>query len=104
MEIKYRIIEEGESSRSPIFRTISMIQPVKVDKKIPVVYFNSDGRPVYTDKIDGHFISVCMMKDVLVKTMMITFLTFQSKESQENLLAGCNLVIRRMITVAHPLG
>lgn len=46
---------EGSTSMSPIFQTM-MIQPVLKEDWFPVHAVTTKGKPIYTDKIDGHFI------------------------------------------------
>ncbi|KAI5434801.1 hypothetical protein KIW84_021568 [Lathyrus oleraceus] len=47
--------DEGSTSMSPIFQ-IMMIQPVLKEDWCPVHAVTTEGKPIYTDKIDGHFI------------------------------------------------
>ncbi|KAI5429496.1 hypothetical protein KIW84_034183 [Lathyrus oleraceus] len=47
--------DEGSTSISPIFQTM-MIQPVLKEDWCPVHAVTAEGKPIYIDKIDGHFI------------------------------------------------
>ena len=47
--------DEGPSSNSPIFQTM-MIRPILKEDWCPVHAVTSKGEPIYTDKINGHFI------------------------------------------------
>ncbi|KAI5411214.1 hypothetical protein KIW84_056373 [Lathyrus oleraceus] len=47
--------DEGSTSLSPIFQTM-MIQPVLKEDWCHVPAVTTEGKPIYTDKIDGHFI------------------------------------------------
>ncbi|KAI5404686.1 hypothetical protein KIW84_051739 [Lathyrus oleraceus] len=47
--------DEWSISMSPIFQTM-MIHPVLKEDWCPVYAVTTDGKPIYTDKIDGHFI------------------------------------------------
>ncbi|KAI5424799.1 hypothetical protein KIW84_030838 [Lathyrus oleraceus] len=47
--------DEGSTSMSPIFQ-IMMIQSVLKEDWCPVHAVTTEGKPIYTDKIDGHFI------------------------------------------------
>ncbi|KAI5400362.1 hypothetical protein KIW84_065304 [Lathyrus oleraceus] len=47
--------DEESTSISPIFQTM-MIQPVLKENWCPVHAVTAEGKPIYTDKIDGHFI------------------------------------------------
>ncbi|KAI5421169.1 hypothetical protein KIW84_044859 [Lathyrus oleraceus] len=47
--------DEWSTSMSPIFQ-IMMIQPVLKEDWCPVHAVTTEGKPIYTDKIDGHFI------------------------------------------------
>ncbi|KAI5407905.1 hypothetical protein KIW84_053954 [Lathyrus oleraceus] len=47
--------DEESTSISPIFQTM-MIQPVLKENWCPVHVVTAEGKPIYTDKIDGHFI------------------------------------------------
>ncbi|KAI5428556.1 hypothetical protein KIW84_033519 [Lathyrus oleraceus] len=46
---------EGSTSMSPIFQTM-MIQPVLKEDRCPVYAVTTEGKPIYTGKIDRHFI------------------------------------------------
>ncbi|KAK2642110.1 hypothetical protein Ddye_023873, partial [Dipteronia dyeriana] len=41
---------------APLIFQVLMIRPVTSEKEIPIHCFEADGTPVYTDKINGHFI------------------------------------------------
>ncbi|KAI5423648.1 hypothetical protein KIW84_030028 [Lathyrus oleraceus] len=47
--------DEGSTSMSPIFQTM-MIQPVLKEDWCSVHDVTTEGKPIYTDKIDGHYI------------------------------------------------
>ncbi|KAK2643040.1 hypothetical protein Ddye_024803 [Dipteronia dyeriana] len=46
---------ETSPSALPVFQVL-MIRPVTTEEEIPIHHFEADGTPVYTDKINGHFI------------------------------------------------
>ncbi|KAK2662727.1 hypothetical protein Ddye_001301 [Dipteronia dyeriana] len=46
---------ETAPSAPPVFQVL-MIRPVTTEQEIPIHRFEADGTPVYTDKVNGHFI------------------------------------------------
>jgi len=51
----FKAPEDTPSSSSSIFQSL-MISPVTKERKIPLVGVFPDGKPLFTDKVNGHFI------------------------------------------------
>jgi len=51
----FKAPEDTPSSSSSIFQSL-MISPVTKERKIPLAGVFPDGRPLFTDKVNGHFI------------------------------------------------
>ncbi|XP_057969359.1 uncharacterized protein LOC131158506 [Malania oleifera] len=47
--------DTASSSTPPVFQSL-MIKPITFEDDIPVSHVEADGSPIYTDKIEGHFI------------------------------------------------
>ncbi|KAK2648935.1 hypothetical protein Ddye_016424 [Dipteronia dyeriana] len=48
-------VTETPASAPPVFQILT-IRPVTTEQEIPIHHFEADGAPVYTDKVNGHFI------------------------------------------------
>nr|KYP54834.1 polyprotein [Cajanus cajan] len=49
------IFQQPETASGPIFQTM-MLEPFVKEKRIPIFAVHADGREIYTDRINGHFI------------------------------------------------
>nr|KYP76023.1 polyprotein [Cajanus cajan] len=49
------IFQQPENASGPIFQTM-MLEPFVKEKRIPIFAVHADGREIYTDRINGHFI------------------------------------------------